>query len=957
MARRSRSRRNQNYLPHIIRVIAIIAIGLVVYRFVGPRRSVSIETPVATDQSEIDLLANTGTTVSTTTEVLSASVSTPQPQKKSTWTLAGLFGFGSSEHPEQPATSLEVQTSPDVKVQTIAASSPPNAKTGNAQFAPATGARNPFSQVSNPTLEKRATSKPVNALNATAGPNKIAQRAQQQAPNDGRTAADIFAATRAAYQKLSTYSDQGKIALNYRLKGELIAEQQPFSTTWDARNNLYVGKLFSTEVLCDGKLLSCFMYHIDTENFGNQQLVIPVQPPRSTPPVGRLINDQFARNFIAGTENLPLAVPQSADRMFAMPPALAMLSDQVSSPWLANETRLKRNPDQKLENANCYVLESVPGHSAESAATIWIDQSTLMVRQIKFPKTLVVSKILASPDVTDIELVASFPDQKINASLPPQQFAVKRYKNAQPVKQFVRLPDSMVSDSIGKSASVARFINRDGDPISASDFKANVNTIVWLGDERNLGLVDQLAQFKKSSPESFGFHAVFSGGLADLATEVPKPVAALRQKERLGVPLLFDDGSALENLQLRSMPSLLVLGPKGRVQFSQNLSDPNWPQSLQSVLQRLARGDDIAKEMLNDYRKHYQEYGDELERYSAASFFGGSVKPVAAKIDRGRRDTSIKLMPNKKWEQQDFALPGNILILSEQAGQPFGNARYAAFDGRQTVKFIDSRGDATGKIVLEIPGNPAFSVLRYNPAGKGSFVGFERMGAQVHVFDARMQLQRSFPSLEQKHTGILDCQPVPRADGKFLISFNDNNGVYLFDANTGDPEKTSDQIVSTLATSSGGSQLVGVVDGKLFDLNASQEINGLAGKQVHHLLQSGTNTGEYGATVRSGDNTWTAIGLSKQLKQIWAVDLKSQLLENPVEPIAVGQNSAGETFWAVVDDENTVCLISGRGTWLGDWKSQSPIRGLAISTSGREVDLIVSTKDSVVAWALNYQAR
>jgi hypothetical protein len=902
--------------------------------------------PVATDQSAVDLLAGTSgeptpsKSVTTGTEVLTASASTPEPKKTSSWSFAKMLGFGGSE---EPTTSSALQASADAKVQTIAINDPPQVQPSGAQFAPAAGERNPFSQASNPTVVKRETQK------AALGAEKV--------PNDGRSAAQILATTRAAYQKLTTYSDQGKIALNYRLNGELIAEQQPFSTTWDARNNFYAGKLFSTEVLCDGKLLSCFMYHIDTENFGNQQLVIPVQPTRSAPPVGRLINDQFARNFIAGTKNFPLATPQSADRMFALPPALAMLSDQVSSPWLANGV-LKRKADQKLDNASCYVLESTPGQSAQDTATLWIDQSTSLVKQIKFPKTLVVSKILASPDVKDLELIASFPNQKLNTPLPPQQFAVERIRNAQPVKQFVRLPASLVSDSIGKSASVARFINRDGDRVSAADFKAKINTVVWLGDERNLGLVDQLAEFKKTSPDTFGFHAVFSGRLADLRTEVPKPVPALRQKERLGIPLLFDDGTALENLQLKSLPALLVLGAGGDVQFSQKISDPNWPESLRAVLQRLGRGEDIAKEMLNEYRVHYQEYGNELERYSANSFFVSSVKPVVAKVDRGQRDTSIKLMPNKKWEQRDFALPGNVLVLSQHAGQPFGAARYAAFDGQQTVKFIDSRGDATGKIVLEIPGDPPITVLRHNPAGKGSFVGFERMGAQVHVFDSQMQLLRSFPSLEQKHTGILDCQPVPRADGKFLISFADNNGVYLFDANTGNPEKLSDQIVSAIATSSiGGSQLMGVIDGRLFDLDTRQEINGLAGKRIHHLLQSNNDTRDYGATVRSSDNGWAAIGLSKQLKQIWSVDLTSQLLENPVEPIAVGQNSGGETFWAVVDDEDTVCLISGRGTWLGDWKSQSPIRGLAISTSGKEVDLVVSTKDSVVAWALNYQAR
>ncbi len=945
MARRSR---NRSFLPLIIRVIAIIAIGLVVYRYVGPQGSVSPEIPIATGERDNNLLAD-GTTTQTTgaigTDVLAASSDTSPAKTSSGWTISSMLGFGNSE---EPVTTLKPST--DAKIQTVAVTSPPSD--------PQSDTRNPFSNASTPSNANRAISKAADTFNAAKQRTSNAARVLQ-APNDGRTAQNIFAATRAAYQRLTTYSDEGKIALTYRHNGELKAEPHAFSTTWDARNSLYAGNLFSTEVRCDRKLLSCYMYDNDSENFGNQQLIIPVPTSSSAPPIVGLLNDPFARAFVAGTENIPLVAPQSATGMFAMPPALAMLSNQVSSPWLSNGTQLKRLPDQTIQNVNCYVLESTPGQSSQDSATLWIDKKTSLVKQIKFPNSLVLAKIRNASQVTDLELMASFPNQKTNVPLRSEQFVVKKYKNAQPVKKFIRLPDSMVSDSIGKSASIARFIKRDGDPVSADDFKAKVNTIVWLGDERNIGLVDQLAQFKKTSPQTFGFHAVFTGRLADTRTEVPKPVASLRLKERLGIPLLFDDGSALEALQVKSMPALLVLGSDGRVQYSQNLSDPQWPQSLQSVLQRLARGEDIAKEMLADYRVHYQEYGDELERYSANSFFASSKEPVVTTVDRGERDTSIKLTPNKKWEQQNFALPGNVLALSQRAGQSFGNARHAVFDGGQTVKFIDSQGTATGKIVLEIPGNPAIRVLRHNPAGKGTYTGFERMGAQVHVFDSNLQLLRSFPNPEQKHAGILDCQPVPGADGKYLISFNDSNGVYLFDVNTGKPEKMSDQIVSAIATSStgGDSQLIGVVDGQLFDLMAREAINDLSGKQVHRLLQSATNNGTYGATVRSASNAWSAIGLSKQLKQIWSVDLRSQLLENPVEPIAVAQNSNGETFWAVVDDDNTVCLISGRGTWLGDWKSESPIRGIAISTSGREVDLIVSTEESVVAWALNYQAR
>lgn len=1008
MARRSR---NHTFLPIVVRVIALAAIGFVVYRYVGPRGAPLAQSPVQSPVGENTTAENgstnapltdgTTTVASSVTEAnimaasnaSTASVATTPTKKPSSWfSFLGLGGQQETEPTAPPTTTdahspgsfaasgdqssaltsrtsvASTTTQSNSKPVVMPPPEPPvnppfsNAANGGGSFSAATGPRTAFQNASNRLASGIASQKDSRTFTPpigrrTAPGANVADAAPLEIAKDGHTAQSIVAATRAAYQKLSSYTDAGQIELSYRLDGQLIQEQQPFATSWDVHNNRFASKLFSTELACDGKRLSCLIYHIDTENFDNQQLVIPVDRPGAAPPISRLIGDPFARAFMAGTENWPLIPPRSASDMFALPPVVALLSGQVASPWVSNNVTLKRQPDQTIKKTACYVVDSTPRQSPRNTSTLWIDKSTQLIRQIRFPKTLVLPKILHSSDVTDIELLASFPNQQINVSLQPETFAVKLRKNAQPVTRFVRLPDSMVSDSIGKSASQARFIDRNGDAVVAKDFTGKITTIVWLGDDRNVDLVDELARIKKTTSDTFSFNVVFTPGLADSNAAQPKPVAMLRQKERLGVPLLFDDGTTLSSLNVKSLPALLVLGRDGRVQFSQNMADPQWPQSLTSVLQRLSEGEDIAKEMMDNYVAHYRQYGEEIERVSAKNMFANSGKPVAPAVDRGQRDTSVKLTPNKKWELTSFKQPGNIMLLPAQAAKSFGNARYAVFDGAQTVKFIDQQGRPTGKVVLKIDGNPPIRVMRYQPAGSGSFVGFERMGAQVHVFDSQLQLTHSFPGLDQRHTGILDVQPVAGAVGQFLISFNDDSGVYLFDATTGTPKRISDQIVSTLATGGvDGGNVIGVVDGQLFDLVEGEKTGGTFGKQFHRLIPSGTTNGQYAATVRSAQNTWSAIGLSSQMKTLWSVDLRSQLLQNPVEPIAVGHNAAGETFWAVVDDERTVCLISGRGTWLGDWKSESAVRGLALSTSGEKVDLVVSTADSVVAWALNYQA-
>ena len=965
MARRRsrRNRRSRSFFPLLIRVVLLVVIVMVTYRYVFDRSTPIVEGPVNGSPDQVTI---SRPVPSNDAQVLAASAqasvdsANAQAQAGSQWSIFSPSTWWSTD--PKPEMQLTTKNLPQTTIQTAnqsvtsdLATTQPATNQGD-DFSPATGARTGFLNVS----DRSQVDQKRNLVFKNPANNRVVQPKVNDAPNDGKSASQIFAAMQDAYRQTRTYSDQGFVRFTYRHNGELKHEQQPFATRWDTSNRRYSGRVCSTGIQCDGKLLSCSIYDVDTENFKNQQLIIPVEP-NSGPPIAQLLNDPFALGFLSGSEDLTLIPPRIETGMYLMPPALALLSGQVSSPWLTNSAALKRLPDETLKptGTQCYVLQTAPSSSVRDAATVWIHKRTNLIKQIKYPQSIVISRVLTNPQFADFELLASFPDQRVDQPLPADQFSVKLNKNASPVRKFIRLPDALPAESIGRSASSARFWDRNGQPIQLKDVNSKITTVAWIGDDRNVGLVDQLAQFKKASPPELGFYAVYTGMLAESPANngAPKPIRALRDKERLGIPLLFDDGSVLTDLQVKPLPALLVLDETGKVQFAQSMADPAWNVNLQSALQRVARGDAIAEEMLDQYVKHYKDYGDEIEKFNARNFFASATPPTVSDLPRRQLDSSVKLMPpNKKWQQNNFSRPGNITVLPQQMRRQFGGAHYATFDGAQTVKFLDDRGRIVDQKSLAIENNPAIRVLRYHQSGPGWFAGFERMGQQVHIFDAQMKLAGSFPDAEQKHAGILDCQPVPGAAGQFLISFNGNSGVYLFDVNTGEPKKVSDQIASVIAISVGNrNRTVAVVDGQAFDLQHGDLVSNV--EHIHQLIPAAGNGGDFGATVRLGPTQWAAIGLSDQLKQTWKVDLKSQLTQTPVEPIAVAQNSAGETFWAVVDDQSTVCLISGRGTWLGDWKSGSPIRGLAVSTSGKEIDLIVSNEDGVVAWALNYQAR
>ncbi len=944
MARRrrrtTRRRRRSSFFPLVLRVIAIVLIGSVIYYLMGGFGA----RPVITE--------NVATTIGDKTAQVGNAAKATLTNSKDVLVTAASTGAKSVADSAKAAT----QTVTDAATQTVAGAATV-AKSAVAGDVASVSAK-ADSVVNLLTFGRRAVTSQPAALNqnrtaaanvSTGGESFIQPRTQERTRQpQGPSANQIFNSMMTAYAHAQTYSDNGEIHLDYRQQGLAKREVMKFSTAWDAKRGACRAELFETKVICDGSLLTCYIYDVDTKNFGRQQLVIPVEGNRQ-PPIRRLVSDDIARSFVSGSQDFPVRNPQRGDGDVLLPPALALLSGDVESSWLNRASTKVRLEDATVDGVDCYCV----GSGVDSESKLYIDKATALIRRIDYPKQLLIGNLLARPDVKEIALYATFGDAQIDRSLSTTDFSVKAQPGATTVRQFVELAQTLPSDFLGKTIRDIELIDRNGGPFNADKFRGQITTIAWIGHELWIPLVDQLSQIKRSGYQDFQFGIAYPATmLSPASNEVPRPVDELRLKERLGIPLLLDSGAAAEALQLNELPVLLVFDQNGKVQFVRSMKDQQWSDELKTVLGRLAKGEDIAQEMLNGYLTHLDDYDAELRRVSADNLLAG--KSIAATEPAARRtpvrDTKIKLTPNKKWSQKSFEGPGNILILPTGV---LGEARFAIFDGFQTLNLVDDRGRVLRREKLDIPQDQGVSLIRISGGNRGVLAVFEKRGSQVHFFDRNLQRITSFPKATEKHNGILDCSPIGQND-KFLLSFNDDHGVYQFDPLTGHAEVFAKVVAAKTAVFD--RSVVGLVKGEVVDLERGGVLVGNGSGDLTAMTTINESNDHLVATVRSAADQWDAVSYTSDYKSRWSVPLNSQLFNNEVESISGVTTNSGETYWAFVDSGNSVCLISDRGTWLGDFEAETAIHGVALATQGDQVDLVVSTADKVVCWALNYQA-
>lgn len=751
------------------------------------------------------------------------------------------------------------------------------------------------------------------------------------------------------YASASSYQDRGVLYLDYRMDGRNIQEPQPWSAAWD-RNGRLAAQLFNAQIRCDANLLSCYVFDIETANLDNQHLLIPYD---SQLPLGQLYRDPIARHFIGGYSELPLDESDQLSLPKLIPPTISLLTRQTDCSWIQTPSQAERLADESVDGVPCYVVRCL---SENTTADIWVDKKTFLLVQMSLPLKLLAGEVITSPEITDVVLLARFHDATINASVTDDLFAIPQRSDATPVRKYVELPPAFPSELIGQSAPQFQLTTPEGKIRTKLYFDGKVTAFLWLAGRSSFTAIGQLdALANQLEADKFYVASIYSDSeLKSPGTPSLEVVDELANSIKASSLDSYYDRElqASTSLGVKAIPSVIVIDGDSNIQFARALSDKNWAKDVKAAMQRVAAGDDVAKEMQAEYQRFLGSYHQQLLTVSAADLI---AKPGPSLETDGPpsalQRASVRVRPEQTWVNREFKKPGNIVTINNELGE----ARLFVLDGFRTVIELGPTGQTLARHELSLPDGEAVNLIRAYWQGQNRvFAVFSALGKQVYLFDQAWRPVTRYPESDVKHAGIRDCQFSDLDSNgapELLVGFDDDHGVHLVNPASSQGVQISASMAMSLANF--GDDPVISSQGKIGRLKLGLddlEQTELAFRRVVAIGDS-----QLCGLGVSDNGNWNAVGFDDSLNRIWTLAVGSQFFESQIEPIAVTESS-GESIWAIADVDDVIHLVSGSGKWLGDFHSESRLGGLGLTSVSGQTSLIVSNATGVECWNLNLQS-
>ena len=762
------------------------------------------------------------------------------------------------------------------------------------------------------------------------------------------------------YATAKTYQDKAVLYLTYQLEGRNIQEPQRWSTTWD-RSGKLSSQLFNGSIQADGKLLSCYVFDIDTANLDNQHLLMPYDQQL---PLNRLFRDPIARHFLGGYSELPLDETDMVSAPKLIPPPISLLTNQVRNGWLQNPSQVERLPDQSIDEKPCYVVRCL---SQGMTADVWIDVESNTLMQMSLPLKLLVGEVITSPEIADVVLMARFHEAKLDHEIAASEFALKPRGDATPVRKFVSLPESFPSDLIGQAAPKFSLIAKTGKPTRRLDFDGKITTLLWLAGRPSYSAIGKLDDLAASFPTNkYHFGSVYSDAeLKSPGTGSIEVIDVLAKSIDVTNSSAYYDSqlTASTALRVQVVPSVIVMDGDSKIQFAQSLSNKNWLDNVKAAVERVAQGEDVAAEMQADYQRYLDSYRQQLLTVSAADLIDVPAKESGALVLNNSPPPSVqqgvgRVKPIKRWVNHEFKQAGNLRVLNAIGSDSVGSqqANILAFDGWRTIVAIDAQGVTQSRIELKLPEGAAVSQIRIgkDSTGESLFAVFGTLGKRVFLFDQMWNPVGMYPQVNSDDTTqsrIRDCQLSDlNSDGtsELIVSFEDERGIELVDPGTMKGERISTAVATSVVSHQGDVAITG--SGKIEMLKTGL-INAEDSELAFRRLTTTGDNQLCGLGV-TDSGQWNAVGFDSELKRVWTLSIGSQFFETEIESTTVIQAPTGELIWAIADSENTIHLVSGSGKWLGDFQTDSQLQGIALTISGRDTVLVVSNEQGVEGWSL-----
>jgi hypothetical protein len=762
------------------------------------------------------------------------------------------------------------------------------------------------------------------------------------------TANEILQQLLATYRQAKTYQDQGVVRLAYRQGSQPVSQEWPASVAFERPGKLSI-LAYQATVKSDGRELRA---RIEDEPSNNVDHQIVVRPAPKEIKLSDLASDGVLYDILS-----------SQLRRQPIQLELLLESGGLVSAFGA-DIACQRIADAKHDGRACFRVEvASPG----GAFVFWVDQADLLLRRLDYPAAALFPAVANDPTVGELTLMADLRGARIGEPISAAQFAMEIPAHAKRMKSFVVPPRPLPSDLFGQQPREFFFTTLDGGKLRDKDLAGKIAVLVWYHDnpacEATLQQVS-LARERLGKDAETTFYAVATDPTTRSGEELERRLADWKVE----LPIVRDlEAFGDKSFHIEVQPTIVVLDKQGGVQIFQPGGSPELAEQLVAIVERLARGDDLAAEIVAQHAREQREYEQLLAR-------GGPepdqlLEVPEAVIRRPSQPKRFQIAP--LWTCSELKSPGNILLV-EGAEQP---ARVFILEGWRTIAEVSAEGKVIARHELEIPEQAAVTFVRTatDKGGKRYFLAGAPLAPQFFLFDEAWKLLLAYPSMDQAPLRIVDLQlaDVGDMDGRpeVLVASAGDVGLVAVSLE-GEVRWRNRAFANALSVAvckpdefGSRSLFVAGESGAVLRVNrfGNEEPAITVGKwPIGRLFGSSrfadAAQAELLALSSNAKGEPFAVGLTDQLKECWNYPLPAGMHQRPIEPVATSHIFPGHSGeWWLAGPDGSIHLITDDGQLFDSFYYGASLTGIAAGKLGQRPILLVATDDGLAAWKVQVE--
>lgn len=779
---------------------------------------------------------------------------------------------------------------------------------------------------------------------------------------DPRSLLDTMSRT---YRTAGGYSDNARVRIRFTREGTEVDQSVPFRVIFERPDRLRID-CYDARIAADGTSLRAAV-----GNVPGQVLEEPVKSPLT---LDQLFADEQVRLTLAeGDAGCPTQLPL----LLADDTIDLIIADAVDKPRITGTETIEGHP--------CTVV-TIP--KPDGPLVLWIDRDSKLLRRMSLP-TAAYAQFLAQQGgpVGGVSVIVDFLEAEFTASVPAEAFAFEVPSGAALVDRLEPPPmPQPPSGLVGKAANPFVLAGLDGGTVASEDLGGAVVVLEFFHTgcdacRRSMQHVARAVEEFTSGRPAEGVAGAatplkhFAVSVDD--TDVPNDV--IREKIQLwrgaGTVLRDPRSVAASSFEITTFPAVVVLTPAGTVADVLLGHDHLLAADLLATLSAVA-ADTATGPLLRDrFESRLRDYRGLLEKAAG----GGTVERLPPQqIAPRRQPDRFKLV--RAWRAENVAIPGNV-VCSEDGG----HVTIAALDGWRTVVVLDAHGHEVARHELDLPPDAAVGFLRtaVDAAGRRWWLGGNRGGQQVFVFDEKWKLHAAYPGWESpSHAGIRTAQLVDLNDDgapEMVVGYYGTVGVQAasLDGHRLWRERSFDTVLDVVpdAPRQGESRGLVCVNGRGRLVNVTMEGRGSDARPVDGQRDRGPQpdwsvspaVGALFAGPVAPEGGWAflglaspgvgrnmAVGLGPNAEQFWELALPDGVhRDGPVEPVAWADLlGTPRRQWIIAAPDGSVTVAWADGRVVDRYRHGSAIVGIGGYREGNEGFVVIATRDALEGYRI-----